>query len=80
LYHFCAGAAVVSLRVRVARAAAELPSISPLIVSASVFERETSEMFGVTFLDAPDTRRLFLPDDWPDGVYPLRKDALAQEE
>jgi Ni,Fe-hydrogenase III component G len=80
LYHFCAAAVVVSLRVRAPRSGASLPSICPIIPSASVFEREVSEMLGVTFVGAPDPSRLFLPDDWPDGVYPLLKDALVREE
>jgi Ni,Fe-hydrogenase III component G len=31
-------------------------------------------MFGITVENIPDPRRLVLPDDWPDGQYPLRKD------
>ena len=38
------------------------------------FERELSEMFGVTVVGIPNPERLYLPDDWPEGVYPLRKD------
>lgn len=30
-------------------------------------------MFGIKFEGHPDPRRLVLPDDWPDNVYPLRK-------
>ncbi len=74
LYHFCSGAAVLTVRVAVARLAPALPTISRLIPLASVFERELSELFGITIRDAPDTRRLLLPDDWPADVFPLRKD------
>lgn len=74
LYHFCAGAAVVTLRVRTPRAAPTLPSVCAIIPSASFYERELSEMLGVTVVGTPDPARLFLPDDWPEGVYPLRKD------
>ncbi|MBK8901102.1 MAG: nickel-dependent hydrogenase large subunit [Anaerolineaceae bacterium] len=31
-------------------------------------------MFGITVTDTPHTEHLFLPDDWPAEVYPLRKD------
>ena len=34
---------------------------------------ELIEMFGFVIEDTPDPARLLLPDDWPDGVYPLRK-------
>lgn len=74
LYHFCSGAAVVTLRVRVPRGNAFVPSIYDLIPSVSFYERELIEMLGVTIANTPNTDRLFLPDDWPDGVYPLRKD------
>lgn len=73
LYHFCADAAVLTLRVPVPRDEAAVPTICPLVPYAGVFERELSEMFGVNVEGAPDTSRLFLPDDWPEGVYPLRK-------
>ena len=36
------------------------------------------EMFGVVVDGTPNPSRLFLPDDWPDGVYPLRKDAVLE--
>jgi Ni,Fe-hydrogenase III component G len=81
LYHFCAGAAIVTLRVRLPRAGGTVSSLHALIPAAHIFEREISEMFGVTFGGAPDTSRLFLADDWADGVYPLLKDArLSLEE
>ncbi len=74
LYHFCPEAAVITLRVRVPRQGATLPSLCDVIPSAEVFERELREMFGmeITGLRTPD--HLYLPDDWPDGVYPLRRD------
>jgi Ni,Fe-hydrogenase III component G len=77
LYHFCRDAAVVTLRVPLPREAPVIPSICGLIPSASLFERELMEMFGVVCDGTPDPRRLFLPDDWPDGTYPLRKDFIV---
>jgi Ni,Fe-hydrogenase III component G len=74
LYHFCSGAAIVTLRTHIPREAACVSSICGLVPSAGFFERELSEMLGVTVVDAPAAGRLFLPDDWPEGVYPLRKD------
>ena len=74
LYHFCSGAAVLTLRVPLPRQGGEVPSIHTLIPVADFFERELMEMFGVTVRDIRDASHLFLPDDWPDGVYPLLKD------
>ncbi len=79
LYHFCAGNAVLTLRVPLDRAHPEVPSICGVVVYASPFERESGEMFGITYTNTPDTSRLFLPDDWEEGVYPLRKDVTFGE-
>ncbi len=74
LYHFCNGAAILTLRVGLPRDGARVPSICPVIPSASLYERELSEMLGIEVTNAPNTERLFLPDDWPAGIYPMRKD------
>jgi len=74
LYHFTAGAAIITLRVRVPRDHPAVPTVSEVIPSAEVFERELHEMFGVEVIGLRNPDRLYLPDDWPDGVYPMRKD------
>jgi ech hydrogenase subunit E len=74
LYHFRRGPAVLGLRVHVPRDGACIPTICDVIPSASFFERELREMFGIEVQGTPHPERLFLPDDWPEGVYPLRKD------
>ncbi|MBI5194883.1 MAG: NADH-quinone oxidoreductase subunit C [Nitrospirae bacterium] len=53
---------------------AEFPSITHLIPSAHWYEREINDMFGLTPNGHPDPRRLVLHDEFPAGVYPLRKD------
>ena len=79
LYHFAEGAAVVTLRVAVPRDVAELPTIRPLIPLAAMYEQELTEVLGVAVVGAPLRGRLFLPDDWPDGVYPLRKEFQMEQ-
>lgn len=74
LYHFAEGAAIVTLRVTVSRELAEVPTIRHLIPLAGIYEQELSEVLGVIVLGAEDNGRLFLPDDWPEDVFPLRKD------
>jgi len=74
IYYFCPESAVIALRVRVPRQGATLASLSDVIPSAEVFERELREMFGIEITGLHTTDHLYLPDDWPDGVYPLRRD------
>jgi Ni,Fe-hydrogenase III component G len=31
-------------------------------------------MFGITVVDLPNPDKLYLPEDWPDHEFPLRKD------
>lgn len=50
-------------------------SIAKDIYSASLFEREIKEMFGIEPIGNPDLRSLRLHDEvWPGGQFPLRKD------
>lgn len=74
LYHFCSGGAVLTLRVRVPRENPVVPSLYRVIPSVSFYERELHEMLGIMVSDAPNLERLFLPDNWPEDVFPLRKD------
>ncbi|MDR1273324.1 MAG: NADH-quinone oxidoreductase subunit D [Odoribacteraceae bacterium] len=49
-----------------------LPTVSDLWETANLNEREVYDYFGIRFAGHPDTRRLFLRNDWVG--YPLRKD------
>jgi len=56
----------------------EFTSISKEVYSASLFEREIREMFGIEPVGHPDPRGLRLHSEvWPAGNYPLRKDFTA---
>ncbi|MBN2408077.1 MAG: NADH-quinone oxidoreductase subunit C [Elusimicrobia bacterium] len=57
----------------------EYVSIAKEIYSASLFEREMSEMFGLFPDKSPDKRSLRLHEEvWPKGQFPLRKDFLRE--
>jgi NADH:ubiquinone oxidoreductase subunit C len=73
LYHFSGGAAVLTLRVTLPYSEAVIDSICDIDMAAQLYEREAAELFGIEFRGAPSTDHLVLPDDWPVGVYPLRK-------
>ena len=52
------------------------PSVTPLVPACVWYEREAFDMYGLVAEGLPDKRRLVLSDDWPDGLHPLRKDAM----
>jgi ech hydrogenase subunit E len=80
LYHFCYGPAITTLRVRQPRdEIACLPTIEDIIPPATFFEREMHEMLGFLFTGARSSDRLFIPDDWPEGVYPMRADFKVEQ-
>jgi len=52
-----------------------IESITPFLPGAEWIEREVHDVFGIDFKNHPNLTRLILADDWPEGVYPERKDA-----
>ena len=52
----------------------EFPSLTPYFPSAAWYEREIHDLFGLSPVGHPDLRRLVLHENWPLGLYPLRKD------
>ncbi len=73
LYQFVSGAVIATLRVSVPYHDTKVPTVCPIIPSATLYERELQEMFGIVVQGTPEPGRLLLPDDWPEHVYPLRK-------
>ncbi|WP_145101916.1 NADH-quinone oxidoreductase subunit C [Sporomusa sp. KB1] len=57
-----------------ATGALEFSSITPHISAAAWYEREIYDLFGLKPIGHPDLRALVLHENWPDTIYPLRKD------
>ncbi len=79
LSYILAGGPVVVLQVKLDRNRPEVPTLALLTPGAAVYERELHDLFGIVPVGHPDLRRQVLPEDWPDGVYPLRKDAVLPQ-
>jgi len=66
---------VFSLRVFLKKPEIEVESLSSVITGTKWIEREIHELLGVHFKNHSDhTQHLILPEDWPEGNYPLRRD------
>ena len=73
VYHLLSISANARIRVKLAvDDNTPVPSSVPVFVTAAWFERETFDMYGVTFSDHPDMRRILT--DYGFSGYPLRKD------
>jgi NADH-quinone oxidoreductase subunit C len=73
---------IVTLRVHTPKDKCEVESLLPVMKGVEWIEREIHELFGVEFKNHPNIKPLLLPDDWPKGKYPLRKEyrLSTQEE
>jgi NADH-quinone oxidoreductase subunit C len=69
--HFSSGLRV-AIRTRIPRSEPSIATISNVYQGANWHERETHDMFGITFVGHPDLTPFLLPDDA--DFHPLRKD------
>ncbi len=73
IYHFAEQGAICNIRTFLPHTDRVIDTICDIIASATVYERECRELFGIEIIGTPDKSKLLLPDDWPDGVYPMLK-------
>lgn len=55
-------------------------SITPFVHSAACYEREIRDLFGLLPVGHPDPKKLVFHGNWPNGVFPLRKDYSANSK
>ena len=72
-YHFAEEQVICSIRFFLPHSQRVIQSICPIIPSATIYERECMEMYGIDIQNTADRSKLLLPDDWPDGIYPMLK-------
>ena len=77
LYHYAYDqtGSIITLKTKIHdRENPTIESIAPFLPGAEWIEREIHDVLGIDFRNHPNLRRLILADDWPDGVYPMRKE------
>jgi len=74
IYHIHCGGALLNLKLALPKTDLEIETVTDIFPGAILYERDLMEMLGVQVKGHPDPRRLFLPDDWPAGKFPLRKE------
>jgi len=67
----------IVIKAEVQRDGGKIPSVADLWRTADWHEREIYDLYGITFTNHPNLKRILLPDDW-EG-HPLRKDYVTPE-
>jgi Ni,Fe-hydrogenase III large subunit/Ni,Fe-hydrogenase III component G len=63
-----------SIATSVPAAAPRVESIADVVPAANWAEREFRDLVGIEPVGHPHPKRLILPDGWPEGAHPLRRD------
>ena len=78
-YHIRTSNSIFTIKAEVPKENPKIATITDLLPGATFHEMEVNDLLGVVFEGHPSPGRLVLPDTWPEGVYPLRKDVKASE-
>ena len=70
----------VTVRVSLPRDKPVTDTIGDIRESAYFYEREIYDILGVEFRGHPNLTRLLLAKEWPEGVYPLRKEFKTKSQ
>jgi len=65
---------VINIKTSIPKENPVIKSIMEYFPSAEIYEREVVDLLGIKVKGLPEGSRYPLPDSWPEGEYPLRKD------
>jgi membrane-bound hydrogenase subunit beta len=74
IYHLANGGIVLNLKTFIPQEDPVIDTITGVYEGATMYELEVHNLLGITVRGIPEGIKYPLPDDWPDGEYPLRKD------
>jgi Ni,Fe-hydrogenase III large subunit/Ni,Fe-hydrogenase III component G len=78
-YHIRTSNAFFTVQAEVPKENPKIQTINDITPSAGLHELEVADLLGVVFEGNPSPGHFVLPETWPDGIYPLRKDCKASE-
>lgn len=78
-YHFRSQSGYYTVKTEVPKDNPHIQTITDLVLGALFAEMEGNDLFGIVFDNHPSPDRLVLSENWPEGVYPLRKDVIANQ-
>ena len=65
---------IITLAIDLPRDKPVTHTVSDLLPSAGIYERQIHDLFGIVFEGHPGLKKVILNEDWPENEYPLRKD------
>jgi membrane-bound hydrogenase subunit beta len=65
---------ILSLKISVPKTNPVIKTVTDYFKGAEIYEREVMDLLGAKVEGLPEGKHYPLPDDWPEGQYPLRKD------
>lgn len=80
MYHLVLKGSSITVRAIIPADDPRIASITPILPGAQLYERELQDLLGIKSEGHPfGEGRQILPDDWPEGEYPLRKSWTGKE-
>jgi membrane-bound hydrogenase subunit beta len=81
IYHGSRGREIsLNITVTLPKNDPSIDTITDLLPGAVISEQEKQEMLGVIVKGIPKNQRVFISDDFPEGVYPWRKDETGPDK
>lgn len=79
IYHIAnLSGTILSLHARAPKSDPVIGTVTDRFPSAHIYERELVDLLGARVEGLPPGNRYPLPDGWPEGQYPLRKDWVQE--
>ncbi len=78
-YHIRTSKDLFTIKAEVPKENPKIATIIDLMPGAAFHEIEVMDLLGVVFEGNPNPGHFVLPETWPEGIYPLRKDVKANE-